>query len=74
MEYTNLSKSSVHAVLVRELSCYKMVLITEEVHKGATLVAVPVVEALTERKLFLCFEGFIQEEFLMYSYLNSICA
>lgn len=48
-----------------------MVLITEEVHKGATLVAVPVVEALTERKLFLCFEGFIQKEFLMYSYLNS---
>lgn len=72
MEYTNLSKSSVHAVLVRELSCYKMVLITEEVHKGATLVAVPVVEALTKRKLFLCFECFIPEEFLMYSYLNSI--
>lgn len=49
-----------------------MVLITEEVHKGATLVAVPVVEAWTKRKLFLCFEGFIPEEFLMYSYLNSI--
>lgn len=51
-----------------------MVLITEEVHKGATLVAVPVVEAWTKRKLFLCFECFIPEEFLMYSYLNSICA